>query len=44
MRIARRLRRREQEINGLYESVRDTTESLDLAGVVRDGVVARMTP
>ena len=34
MRIARRLRRREQEINGLYESVRDTTESLDLETVL----------
>ncbi|MBP1634723.1 MAG: two-component sensor histidine kinase [Acidobacteria bacterium] len=34
MRIARRLRRREQEINGLYESVRDTTASLDLETVL----------
>ncbi|HSK10461.1 MAG TPA: GAF domain-containing sensor histidine kinase [Vicinamibacterales bacterium] len=34
MRIARRLRRRENEISGLYESVRDTTSSLDLETVL----------
>lgn len=34
MSISRRLRRREAEIAGLYESVRTTTSTLDLAGVL----------
>jgi signal transduction histidine kinase len=34
MSIARRLRRRETEINGLYESIRDTTSTLDLQDVL----------
>lgn len=32
--ISRRLRRRENEISGLYQSVRDTTSTLDLSAVL----------
>jgi len=34
MRIARRLRRREAELGGLYEGVRDVTSTLDIAAVL----------
>ena len=34
MRIARRLRRREAELGGLYEGVRDVTSSLDITAVL----------